>query len=483
MSANEGEAATLMERRLGDAGGGSAGQIERDALQKIAEQVGDLGIEIADISGSVTDVDSRVRREAEVFSDIRTAAGDMAAQNQKVAAVARSVSEVTDGAARQIADSRDRIGASIRDIQDLVTAVADIHAQVNGLREALAKVGTVAQEIATIAKQTNLLALNASIEAARAGDAGKGFAVVAAEVKQLAGQTATATQDINVTLTQLAAESEQLIDRSESAAAKADSVREGASSIGQVMAGVGEAISSVGNETSVITASAGEIDESCGRFLDAIDEVAADVEHSSQDLGKARERIDKLVTVTESLIGITAGAGIETLDTPFIDMAKEAARRIGEAYEAGLAAGEITEADLFDRDYKPVSGSNPQQFMTRFTLFTDKVLPPIQEPVAASDSRIVFCASVDENGYLPTHNKKFSQPQGSDPTWNAAHCRNRRMFNDRVGLAAGRSTALFLLQTYRRDMGGGQFAMMKDCSAPIFVRGRHWGGVRVAYKI
>ena len=472
-----------MERRLGDAGGGTAGQIERDALQKIAEQVGDLGIEIADISGSVTDVDSRVRREAEVFSDISTAAGDMAAQNQKVAAVARSVSEVTDGAARQIADSRDRIGASIRDIQDLVTAVADIHAQVNGLREALAKVGAVAQEIATIAKQTNLLALNASIEAARAGDAGKGFAVVAAEVKQLAGQTATATQDINVTLTQLASESEQLIDRSESAAAKADAVREGASSIGHVMAGVGEAISSVGNETAVITASAGEIDESCGRFLDAIDEVATDVEHSSQDLGKARERIDKLVTVTESLIAITAGAGIETLDTPFIDMAKEAARRIGEAYEAGLAAGEITEADLFDRDYKPVSGSNPQQFMTRFTLFTDKVLPPIQEPVAASDSRIVFCASVDENGYLPTHNKKFSQPQSSEPTGNAANGRNRRMFNDRVGLAAGRSTALFLLQTYRRDMGGGQFAMMKDCSAPIFVRGRHWGGVRVAYKI
>ena len=478
MSEVEGEGAALMERHQGE-----AGRVERDALQKIAEQVGDLGIEIADISGAVGDVDGRVQREAEVFADIRKTAAEMAAQNQQVAAVARSVSEVTDGASRQIADSRDKIGTSIGDIQDLVSAVAEIHAQVDGLREALAKVGAVAQEIATIAKQTNLLALNASIEAARAGDAGKGFAVVAAEVKQLAGQTAAATQDINQTLTQLATESDQLIQRSESAASKADAVREGASSIGQVMAGVGEAISSVGNETAVITASAGEIDERCGRFLSAIDEVAADVEHSSHDLTKARERIDKLVTVTESLIAITAGAGIETLDTPFIDMAKDAARRIGEAFEAGIAAGTITEADLFDRDYKPVAGSNPQQFMTRFTLFTDKVLPPVQEPVATRDSRIVFCASVDENGYLPTHNNKFSQPQGSDPVWNAANCRNRRMFNDRVGLAAGRNTKPFLLQTYRRDMGGGQFAMMKDCSAPIFVRGRHWGGVRVAYKI
>jgi methyl-accepting chemotaxis protein len=50
-------------------------------------------------------------------------------------------------------------------------------------------------------------------------------------------------------------------------------------------------------------------------------------------------------------------------------------------------------------------------------------------------------------------------------------------------LAAGRSTQPFLVQTYRRDMGNGQFALMKDVSAPISVRGRHWGGVRLAYKI
>jgi len=96
---------------------------------------------------------------------------------------------------------------------------------------------------------------------------------------------------------------------------------------------------------------------------------------------------------------------------------------------------------------------------------------------------VVFCAAIDRNGFLPTHNRKFSQAQGPDPVWNAANCRNRRMFNDRVGLAAGRNTKPFLLQTYRRDMGGGQFAQMKDVSAPVFVQGRHWGGVRIGYKI
>ena len=111
------------------------------------------------------------------------------------------------------------------------------------------------------------------------------------------------------------------------------------------------------------------------------------------------------------------------------------------------------------------------------------MLPAVQEPVLAFDPRIAFCAAVDRNGYLPTHNRIYSRPQGDDPVWNAANCRNRRIFDDRTGLAAGRSTKPFLLQTYRRDMGGGQFALMKDCSAPIFVKGRHWGGLRVAFRV
>jgi methyl-accepting chemotaxis protein len=140
-------------------------------------------------------------------------------------------------------------------------------------------------------------------------------------------------------------------------------------------------------------------------------------------------------------------------------------------------------ADLFDEDYRPIPGTDPEQVLTRFTAFTDRVLPPVQEPVLGFDARIVFCAALDRNGYLPTHNRIYSQQQGDDPVWNAANCRNRRIFSDRTGLGAGRNTRPFLLQTYRRDMGGGNFALMKDLSAPITVRGRHWGGLRIGYKV
>ena len=76
---------------------------------------------------------------------------------------------------------------------------------------------------------------------------------------------------------------------------------------------------------------------------------------------------------------------------------------------------------------------------------------------------------------------KFSKPQGRNPEWNAANCRNRRIFDDRTGLAAGRNEKLFLLQTDRHGMGGGKHALMKDVSSPIFVKGRHRGGLCMAY--
>ena len=152
------------------------------------------------------------------------------------------------------------------------------------------------------------------------------------------------------------------------------------------------------------------------------------------------------------------------------------------ALEQAVAQGRISISDLFDDKYQAVPGSNPAQVMARFVALTDELFPPVQEDLLAFDRKVVFCAAVDRNGYLPTHNLKFSQPQGADPVWNAAHSRNRRIFNDRTGLAAGRNERRFLLQTHRRDMGGGQRVLMKDLSAPITVQGRHWGGLRLAYS-
>jgi methyl-accepting chemotaxis protein len=175
---------------------------------------------------------------------------------------------------------------------------------------------------------------------------------------------------------------------------------------------------------------------------------------------------------------------IEAEALPLIQHSQSAAGEIARELEARLADLSISEVDLFDTDYKPIPGTNPQQFTSKSLVQLEKWLTPIQERLKAAHSNIIFCASVDRNGYLPVHNTVYSQPQHpDDPLWNAANCRNKRIFDDRAGLTCARSMQPYHIHVYRRDMGGGTFVMLKEYVAPITVNGRHWGGFRCAYQI
>ncbi|MDJ0947314.1 MAG: methyl-accepting chemotaxis protein [Alphaproteobacteria bacterium] len=454
-----------------------------DIIGKVAEEAGGLGIEIADVAGTVDDLAAYAERQAEMFDRLRQAADAMAGSNDHVAAAAGAAQQVAAEVTAKVERSSVTLNASLADISSLVEAVTAIEAHLAGLRQALDKVGEVAKSINAIAKQTNLLALNATIEAARAGDAGKGFAVVAGEVKQLAEQTASATAEIDETLAYLVDQAGRLVDQGTDSMAKAECVKQGTQAIGEVIDTVGQAVREMDGETGRIKEAAGEIAGRCGDVQGALGDMTRGVAETSGNLAGARDRLNRLTKSSELLISLTAQTGVRTVDSPFIDAAMDNAAKISEIFESALAAGRLSVDELFDTDYQEIPGSNPRQVMTRFTAFTDEALPPVQERLLDLDERVVFAAAVDRNGYLPTHNKKFSQPQGDDVEWNTANCRNRRVFDDRVGLAAGQNTGPFLLQAYRRDMGGGVFAMMKDVSAPILVRGRHWGGLRIGYKV
>lgn len=168
----------------------------------------------------------------------------------------------------------------------------------------------------------------------------------------------------------------------------------------------------------------------------------------------------------------------------FVRRALEATESIGKLFNDAVRKGAISAADLFDDNYTPIEGTNPQQHRTKFLDFVERVLPAVQEPFFSRDPRMVFCATVDRNGYLPVHNKIYSHPQRpGDVAWNTANCRNRRIFNDRAGLAAARNERTYLIQSYPRDMGNGQTIMMREIDVPITVDGRHWGGFRTAYKL
>ncbi len=131
----------------------------------------------------------------------------------------------------------------------------------------------------------------------------------------------------------------------------------------------------------------------------------------------------------------------------------------------------------------PIPGTDPQQYRTRFLELTESVLPDIQEPLLASDKRMVFCVALDRNGYLPVHNNVYSKPQRPDEVlWNTTNCRNRRIFDDRAGLSAGRVVRPYIIQNYPRDMGD-RVVMLWEIGAPIRVFGKQWGGFRTCYTM
>lgn len=214
--------------------------------------------------------------------------------------------------------------------------------------------------------------------------------------------------------------------------------------------------------------------EECGQLtgvIRAISELGVHVEFQNVDESVDHEimRLISKVTVEDSFK---------------VEVAKKGAQLISESMESLLDSGELSHEQLFDRDYQEISGTNPVQLSVAYLNALERILPDIQEPIVSKDPAMVFCAAVDRNGYLPVHNKQYSQPQRpDDPEWNFSHCRNRLIFDDRAGLSAARNLLVQLVQAYPRELGNNVTVMMKEVDVPIMVRGHHWGAFRTAYKI
>ena len=96
-----------------------------------------------------------------------------------------------------------------------------------------------------------------------------------------------------------------------------------------------------------------------------------------------------------------------------------------------------------------------------------------------SDENIVFAVLVDVNGYLPTHNTPYSKPLSGDGDLDRVGNRTKRIFDHDVGIKAARNQKGLLTQPYERDTG----EKMLDISAPVYVKGKHWGAFRIGYQM
>jgi methyl-accepting chemotaxis protein len=454
---------------------------ESKILGELGAQLSGFGLEIAEISGSTKNISEIVKTDVEYFRGLRSKLERLEALKTDVQREVENAGAVTQKATNDIDASRGAVDKALSEMSQLISAVESLGQRMNEVAVTLDTVGTITGTIGKIARQTNLLALNATIEAARAGEAGKGFAIVASEVKQLANSTSKATAEIDATLGKIKSGFARLTVEARGTASTAQRVQMQAGSFTDLLEMIGEAMKTIDGTTHRIDGRVGDVGHACEDFSNIFREMSHSLAVSSETLAAASNRLVGVAGRTDELV-LTVARSVETSDTLMAAYVSEAARAIEAAFEAGIAKGEIAEAALFDRNYQPIPGTNPEQHMAPFTAFTDRVLPDIQESILKRSDRIVYCVATDDHCYVPTHNLQVSKPQGPDPLWNAANCRNRRFFtNDSVWRAVKNDKPL-LLQTYRRDMGGGKIVLLKEMSAPLRVNRRKWGVVRVGFQ-
>lgn len=432
-----------------DRAGPDAAALDR-AVRSISERASHMGREAAEVRGVIDDTKKAADRSAQAVSAL-------ARQVQEITRAQDAISDVT----RRSLGAVDRARSAVQQVGDGVTGI------VATLRQVAGAAGTITQ----IALQTRLVAFNASVEAKRAGEAGRGFGVVADAVKDLAAKVEASSKDIMSTVAELNARIEALSAEIQAQEGKGDQQGAFHRALADMQGGVAS-----------ITSAAEQSREICKGLNEQMGGIEGEMHRTGGALDTAMTRSESFLKISEQLIETVAECGIETEDTPFITAAREAAAQVSQLLADALRTGTITKSDLFDENYLPIRGTNPQQHTTRFVDIADRLFPQVQERVLGLSPKIVYCIAVDRNGYVPTHNKKYCNPQGADVVWNTANSRYRRIFNDRTGLASARNQRPFLLQTYRRDMGGGEFVVMKEVAAPIVVDGRHWGGVRLAFK-
>jgi len=480
-SSLSGSAATVETARafndLMDSFQGIVGKICYDSAQ-VAEAAETLIREAKHVAGGSDQQRSAAEATMHAMEEMNIGINQVAENAELTAANAQSARELSKKGAEIVERASSEIERIARSVEQSAQVVA-------ALGERSQAISGIVRVIHDIADQTNLLALNAAIEAARAGEQGRGFAVVADEVRKLAERTTAATGEISTMIGAIQGETQTAIasiqQGSTQARSGAELARQAAESLEQINLGAQQTMEKIEAIATAMQQQSANGQNITGHVQDILKMAEDNNSTASRTLQEASQ-LDTLALNLKEVSNVfkLGERGQQAMEThkrmPAI--VRRAAQDIGRVLEDAVKAGQIKPDDLFDTHYVPIPNTKPQKYTSKFDALTDKLFPPVQEPILDANKEVAYAGAVDLNGYFPTHNKRYTKPLTGDEKVDMVNNRTKRIFNDAVGKKCGAHEQPFLLQTYRRDTG----EIMHDLSVPIYVQGRHWGGFRVGYR-
>ncbi|MAY54468.1 MAG: hypothetical protein CMQ37_01200 [Gammaproteobacteria bacterium] len=383
--------------------------------------------------------------------------------------LSRWTSNIADLNSRNLTTAKQAVG-ELQQANRQISGVGDMMQQFHGtvaqLESTSENIRVILSTVQGFAAQTNMLALNAAIEAARAGEQGRGFAVVADEVRDLAVKVRGSADEIGALLedmitvvSQTSTGTEKMI--SETALART-SIDKSANDFHQMMDGFESSQADLLQASSAaeqLSVNNNDIRSRSHEIRDLGHRIRKDME---QNNAQTHELLDSTDKALHKLCQFRIGRGE-------LEEVLEILEHRRDQIEPALATLQRSGVNMFDRDHKPIDGTNPIKYDVSYARAFQKACQHFIDQWASEQDGSLYCLPLDSKGYVAIHRSELSQEPTGDPKIDLAKSRHMRFFQNRDIPYMGR----FRLQSYLRDTG----EVMFNLSVPIHVDGKYWGGL------